>query len=77
MGLNFVKDYVRGLIEQGESGADIASKLKVSVSMVSSYKLHSYNPSITVAKIVYATDGIVLHPFSKESLEWEISNDIR
>ena len=75
MGLRFIQDYVRTKTEDGESGAEIARQLKVSLSMVSSYKLHDYKPSLTVAKNVYKNEGIVLHPFSKESLEKEISDD--
>jgi ribosome-binding protein aMBF1 (putative translation factor) len=75
MGLRFIQDYVLAKADEGLSGADIAKQLKVSISMVSSYKLHDYKPSLGVAKNVYRNEGIVLHPFSKESLEKEIRDD--
>ncbi len=40
--------------------------------MLSSYK-KSYRPSLDVAKRIYATDNVVLHPFAEESLKHEIN----
>lgn len=73
--MNFIKDLILSMLEHDQSSYDIAGYLGVSVSMVSSYKLHNYNPSITVAKTVYTKSNIVLHPFSEESLKYEIAKD--
>jgi transcriptional regulator with XRE-family HTH domain len=73
----FIKDYIAERLEGGDLGYVIAEALGVSVSMVSSYKLGGYNPSLSVAKTVYRQEGIVLHPFSEESLKVELSKDKR
>jgi len=72
MELVFIQDLVKSKIEQGSKGFEIAKDLNISVPMVSSYKNYSYKPSLNVAKFVYANEGIVLHPFSEESLKYEI-----
>jgi len=71
----FIKDYITSLADDGKQGQEIADLLGVSISMVSSYKLHNYNPSITVAKHIYTHQGLVLHPFSEDSLQLEIEKD--
>jgi len=68
-----IQDYIDSQLEEINS-ATLAKKLQVSLSMLSSYK-KSYNPSLDVAKRVYRVDSIALHPFSKESLDFEISKD--
>lgn len=73
--MNFIREYINKLADDGMQGQEIADQLGVSISMVSSYKLHNYNPSITVAKHMYGTKGIVFHPFSEESLKLEIEKD--
>ena len=76
MKLNFIKDYVdKRIDEDGEKGSEVAESIGISTSMVSSYKNHKYNPSLSVAKKVYLRDNIVLHPFSEESLKFEIDGD--
>lgn len=72
MGLVFIKDYLLQKLEE-KTSVDLANELRVSVSMLSSYKLQGYKPSITVAKRVYELDRIALHPFSAESLEYELA----
>jgi len=43
--------------------------------MVGQYRLQrGYMPSIHVAKKVYKLEGVVLHPFSLESLKYEIGD---
>jgi len=69
----FVKDYVEELFSSGKSGNEIANDMSISVSMVSSYRRQHYNPSLTVAKTVYEQTKVVLHPFSEESLQFELS----
>lgn len=71
MGLMFIKDYVYSQLETTTS-IDLAKKLKISVAMLSSYKTQNYKPSLTVAKTVYQLDKVTLHPFSEESLQFEI-----
>lgn len=71
MGLIFIKDYVYQQLEDYTS-AELAQRLKISIAMLSTYKTQSYKPSLTVAKTVYQLDGIALHPFSEESLRYEI-----
>ena len=73
--MKFIAEYISTLADAGMHGADIAKKLGVSNSMVSSYKAGSFNPSITVAKKVYLDEGIIFHPFSEESLKHEIKKD--
>ena len=64
-------------MEEGLTGYEIAKKLGVTSAMVSTYKNNNYMPSITVAKKVYAEEGITLHPFSEESLKYELNKEKR
>lgn len=68
-----VQSYIESLESEGLNGREIAEKLGVSTSMISTYKHNDYNPSISVAKKVYKDVKITLHPFSTESLEHEIN----
>lgn len=67
-----IQDYVNESLNHITSQA-LQAKLGISASMVSAYK-KSYNPSLAVAITVYKLDKIVLHPFSEESLKYEIQN---
>jgi ribosome-binding protein aMBF1 (putative translation factor) len=69
--LRFIKEYILEQLTIYDS-IELAKRLKVSVAMLSSYKTQNYKPSITVAKTVYQLDGVVLHPFSEDSLKFEI-----
>lgn len=69
--MRFIKEYILEQLETFDS-KELANRLKVSVAMLSNYKHQGYNPSITVAKTVYTLDKVVLHPFSEESLQFEI-----
>ena len=69
--MRFVKQYILEQLEIYES-KELAPRLGVSISMLSSYKCQGYNPSLTVAKTVYTLDKVVLHPFSEESLQFEL-----
>ena len=71
MALTFVSDFIKSLSEE-KSGYEIAELLGVSSSMVSSYKHSNYNPSLEVAKRAYINFEVVLHPFSEESLSYDI-----
>jgi len=69
-----MKEHVADLKEKFEKQQDIANHLGVGTSMVTAYKNGS-NPSIEIAMIALKVDGVVLHPFSKESLEYEIGKN--
>lgn len=71
-----IEDYLNEKIEGGEKTKDIASELNLTPAMIGQYRLKKgYNPSLTVAKRVYELDGVVLHPFSEESIQYEIKKD--
>jgi len=72
MELNFIKQYIENKFDEGLIGTEIAEQLGVSVSMISSYRNHKYNPSLKVAKTVYRDDNVVLHPYSEDSLKFEM-----
>lgn len=74
MKITTIKEYVVAQLTT-KSPAEVAKHLGVSTAMVSTYKLHKYNPSLDVAKTVFATDGTVLHPYSASSLLLEIKED--
>ena len=65
-----IQEYVAEQLEDLTS-IELKDKLGVSLSMLSSYK-KSYNPSLDVAKRIYKIDNVVLHPFSDESLKYEL-----
>jgi len=65
-----VQEYVQTQLEELNS-PELAHKMGVSLSMLSAYK-KSYKPSLDVAIRVYKSDKIVLHPFSEESLKFEV-----
>ena len=69
--MRFIKEYILEQLTIYDS-IELAKRLKVSVAMLSSYKTQNYKPSITVAKTVYQLNGVVLHPFSEDSLKFEI-----
>lgn len=66
-----IQDYIAEQLNNLTS-IELKDKLGVSLSMLSSYK-KSYRPSLDVAKRIYATDNVVLHPFAEESLKHEIN----
>ena len=55
------------------TNVELGKELGISKSMISHYK-QGYFPSLDVAKLVYSRDGVVLHPYAKESLEKELSD---
>lgn len=65
-----IQDYVQEKLRT-YTGQAVAHSMGISISMLSAYK-KAYNPSLDVAIRVYKNEGIVLHPFSEESLEYEI-----
>ena len=75
MAVLHIKDYVEELTTNGMKSSEIAKFLSVSTPMVSSYRNHKWNASLEVAKKVYVETGRVLHPFSEESLKFEIGEN--
>ena len=72
--IKHIQDYINKRIDSGDKPSEIAEELQISQSMVTVYKRDfSYNASLGVAKRVFEVDGVVLHPFSKESLQYEIN----
>lgn len=71
--INHIQDYINKRIDNGDKPVDIADELHISQSMVTVYKRdYSYKASLDVAKRVFELEGIALHPFSSESLQYEI-----
>ena len=71
--LKIITEYIKDLEKDGvKSNSQIAEVLGVSNSMVSAYRTGSYNPSLEVGTRVYKSRGVVLHPYSEESLNHEI-----
>ncbi len=66
-----IQDYIEKQLQEIDS-IELSTKLGVSISMLSAYK-KSYKASLTVAKRVYSSDKITLHPFSEESLLFEVN----
>lgn len=71
-----IHTYIDELLDSGATSSEVAEDLGISMSMISHYKKR-YNASIEVAKRVYANDGVVLHPFSEESLKYELDKERR
>ena len=70
--MTHIADYIVGRLE-GMSTKELAEELKISSAMIGQYKLkRGYLPSLKVACTVYKLDRIALHPFSEESLQFEI-----
>lgn len=66
-----IKDWVKSKEESGMKQRDIALDLPVSHTMVGQYKNRGFLPSLQVAIAIYKNEGIVLHPYSEESIKYE------
>lgn len=66
-----VQEYISDNLKDID-GPTLIKKMGISLSMLSAYKKF-YNPSLDVAINVYKTDKVTLHPFSEESLKYEIN----
>jgi len=66
-----IKEYIQKKREEGYTGQEIAEYLGISSGMVSSYK-NGYYPSLSTALVIFEKDEIVIHPFSKDALEYEL-----
>lgn len=78
-----LKDYLEANIKQirhqGGNGRisnrpDIAKLLGISKNYLNEY-LKGVLPSLKVAKAFYINTGLVLHPYSEESIKYEIEKD--
>jgi len=71
--ITLIEDYLQELHDEGKPTKDLAKMLELTPAMISQYRLkRGYKPSITVAKRVYKITGLALHPFSEESLKYEL-----
>lgn len=72
-----IHEYIAEVLEaEAMKAKDLAKELDLTAAMVGQYKLNrGYNPSLHVAKKIYLSRGVVLHPYSEESLKWEIKNE--
>jgi len=72
----FISDYLKDKLSTGMTNKDIANELDLTVAMIGQYRLkRGYNASLSTAKKVYIIDKVILHPFSEESLKYEINKD--
>lgn len=72
-----IQDYITSKeVNDKLSHQDLVDHLEVSASMVSKYR-KDYNASLEVAKTVYRKSGVVLHPYSGESLIIEIEKEAK
>lgn len=73
MAIVMVHEYIQKKINNGMKNKELAKQLYLTQAMVGQYRLkRGYKASLTVAKRVYVMDKIVLHPYSEESLKYEI-----
>jgi len=70
--MTLIEDYVKNKTE-GRKFEDVSKEIGVSVPMLSNYSRGLFNPSLPTAVKIYKLDGVVLHPFAKESLEYEVN----
>ena len=71
----FIGNFVNDLIAGGMTHAKVAELCSVGMSQISAYKKGTSNPSLATAIKVYKVEGIILHPFSKESLKYELEKN--
>jgi len=71
-----IKDYIEDKLYK-KTYEQLADEIGISAPMISNYRKGHYNPSIKTAMSVFKLDGVVLHPFSKESLELELEIESR
>lgn len=70
-----IQSYIEDLENQGMTGVEISKHLRVSASMISTYKTNRYNISLKQAKLIYKLYGVTIHPYSEESLKAELKLD--
>ena len=70
-----IQSYIESLENQGMTGVEISKHLRVSASMISTYKANRYNISLKQAKLIYKLYGVTIHPYSEASLKAELKLD--
>lgn len=75
MGIVTIQSYIESLENQGMTGVEISKHLRVSASMISTYKANRYNISLKQAKLIYKLYGVTIHPYSEASLKAELKLD--
>ena len=77
MPLVHIKDFIAEKREAGQDLTDLSQDLGVSISSIHYYAKGENKPSLVTAVAIYRKYEIAIHPFSEESLQWEIDNDKR
>lgn len=77
MALTHIKDFIAQKREAGQDLTDLSQDLGVSISSIHYYAKGENKPSLVTAVAIYRKYEIAIHPFSEESLQWEIDNDKR
>ena len=69
-----ISDYIKSKIAEDTTPLELSDALHISSAMISKYKADiGYKPSLRVAMKVYEMEGVALHPFSAEGLEYELA----
>jgi len=66
-----IEDYIAEKLET-RTYQQLSDEVHISPPMISNYKKGHYNPSLKTAMSVLEVDGVTLHPFATDSLEYEI-----
>ena len=64
-----IQSYIEDLENQGITGVEISKHLRVSASMISTYKSSRYNISLKQAKLIYKLYGVTIHHTVKQALK--------
>jgi len=70
-----IQEYISSKLEN-KTFMELSNEIGISTPMISNYRQGFYNPSLTTAIKIYKLDGSVLHPFAKESLEYEVNKHV-
>ncbi|RLA72831.1 MAG: hypothetical protein DRG30_06975 [Epsilonproteobacteria bacterium] len=66
-----IQDYISSKLET-RTYQQLADEVHISPPMITNYKKGHYNPSIKTALSVFELDNVTLHPYSEESLQYEL-----
>ncbi len=75
MPLVHIRDFIAEKREAGQDLTDLSQDLGVSISSIHYYAKGENKPSLGTAVAIYKKYEVAIHPFSEESLQWEINND--
>jgi transcriptional regulator with XRE-family HTH domain len=75
MDLVFIDKWIKDKKDSGIPNQEIADRLGIQSSMVSKYTQIKRLPSIHVAKNIFLLEGIAIHPYSIESIIFEIGDE--